>query len=498
LKYIFLGISVILSILGFGTYLSYPNTNSEVPVLYWVTDANPARKIQVSAFDDWLVENGYVTEDGKPMMELRIDSGNRDTSKQIIQGVSGVAGDIMDCYVEQLEAIGLLEDVTESAKKLGFSTDKTYQAIVPSLVARNKKGEFRQYGYPCNVASAMLWVNKKTFEKYGMTPPSKRWTLDDFERIGKELSAKANVGKDRPDVFLASSLDYTIMIRSLGLSVFNETLTQCSLGDERYIKVLKLLDKWTNVDCILPSKSDLESFDTQAGYGGAALQLFNTGNFALYGSGRYGLIGLRKLPEQLSLGVVEPPHGGFPNNKATTRCAAVYKGGEHKELAKLFLAYLASATYNDIIVADADALPPNPAVTKTEAYLRPKDYPNEWGCHEAFSDAAKNISIPGASSPYVSNAGTKRLILMWKEKFESQLCSAEETAMGTEAAINKEIVRTLEEMPRLAPLYKIDQRTQEKVDAYRKAGKKVPQSWVSNPFHLAHGLRTGWILKEEK
>jgi len=99
----------------------------------------------------------------------------------------------------------------------------------------------------------------------------------------------------------------------------------------------------------------------------------------MFRCGRYGLIQLREFSLErrkdnrpaLQLAVSEPPHGGFPNTSTGTRAAAVYKGGKHRDLAKYFLAYLASEDYNMNIVRDADALPPNPAVTKSEAYLRP-------------------------------------------------------------------------------------------------------------------------------
>ncbi len=49
--------------------------------------------------------------------------------------------------------------------------------------------------------------------------------------------------------------------------------------------------------------------------------------------------------------------------------------------------------YNMQIVRDGDALPPNPKYVETDAFKRPPDYPNEWGCHEVHSEAAQTIAI---------------------------------------------------------------------------------------------------------
>jgi ABC-type glycerol-3-phosphate transport system substrate-binding protein len=169
------------------------------------------------------------------------------------------------------------------------------------------------------------------------------------------------------------------MWRSLGLSQYNETLTACTLDDPRTVRVLRLIYKWTYEDHIIPTLAERDSFATDAGYGGSTIQLFNSGNYALFPCCRYGLIQLRNFQKsrrekgqpRLELAVVEPPHGGFPNASTGTRASAVYKGGRHQDLAKYFLAYLASEDYNLNIVRDSDALPPNPKYTRTEAYRRP-------------------------------------------------------------------------------------------------------------------------------
>ncbi|MBT7166161.1 MAG: extracellular solute-binding protein [Victivallales bacterium] len=372
MKYLFLFLLALLSLASVVTYQMTPEARSDVPVLYWVTDPNPARKLQVSTFQSWLKKNNY------PAYALEVDTANMTSDKVLIQAVSGVCADIIGhtggSNMRLRQAVGILDDVTDRAQELGFGTDKTYAAMEPELTV-----DGRQYAFPCNVYAHLLWINEESFAKYGLPLPTKRWTFAEFEAMGKRFVDAANEpGKPRMHFFL-DGLDTTQMIRSLGLSRFNETMTACTLDDPRMIEVLKLVYKWTYEDHILPSKADRDSFATDAGYGGSTMQLFNSGNYAMFRCGRYGLIQLREFSLErrkdnrpaLQLEVSEPPHGGFPNTSTGTRAAAVYKGGKHRQLAEYFLAYLASEDYNMNIVRDADALPPNPAVTKTEAYLRP-------------------------------------------------------------------------------------------------------------------------------
>ena len=87
MKYILLSIFVALGIATAIDYSSRSTVQSEVPILYWVTNISSARVKQVELFHEWLQEKGY------PEFELRLDSTNSDASKKLIQGVSGVGAD---------------------------------------------------------------------------------------------------------------------------------------------------------------------------------------------------------------------------------------------------------------------------------------------------------------------------------------------------------------------------------------------------------------------
>lgn len=363
MKYFFvvcLGVLIAASVF---THSINPETQSELPVLYWVTDPNPARVLQVSTFQEWLRQNGY------PEFELRVDTANADASKMLIQGVSGVGSDIIGhCGGQRMryfQKVGLLTDVTTWAKELDFGPEYTFPAMEPELTV-----DGRQYAFPCNVYAHMLWVNKGTFARHGVPLPPKRWTFEEFEQHGKQFVEAANKGKTRRTVFFANGPNSRIWRRSMGLDVYNETMTRCILDDPRNVELLKRIHRWTYEDHIVPSAADREAFATESGYGGSNFQLFNSGNYAMVWCGRYALIQFREFGG-LGLAVSEPPHGGFPVTSTGTRAAAVYVGGKHRDLAKYFLSYLASEAYNMNIVRDADALPPNPKYTKTEAYRRP-------------------------------------------------------------------------------------------------------------------------------
>ena len=508
MKYLFAALLALLVLASVITAASLPDARSDVPVISWVTDKNPARDDQVALFHRWCLDQGYTVDaapgeaggDGrpggappvrggeKPAVKLTLDIANRDTTKQIMQGVSGVGGDVMDIGSSQLPyfaAIGLLEDMTAEARQLGYGPSETWAAIVPDLSVDGK-----QYLFPCNVAVHMYWVNKKTFAKAGVPIPPRRWTIDEFERQGKAFVEAANKGGGER-VFFIADIGLAQIYRSMGLSNFNETGTACALDDPRYARALQYYYDWTYRDRLIPSASDMASFDSQQGYGGPTLQLFNRGNIAMFISGRYALIQLRQFPD-MDLAVSEPPHAEMPNTLIATRAAAVYKGSAHPEWAARFQQYLASEAYNTQVVRDADALPPNPKYTETELFLRPPDHPEEWGLHEAFSGAAEEIAVAGDYSPFVLEADLNRQIGENKDRVMNDLATPERAARDTAAAVNEYIRRAVAEDADLRAEYDRRVADQAKIDSLRAEGKRVPLELISSPFHRRWYVFKGW------
>jgi multiple sugar transport system substrate-binding protein len=393
-------------------------------------------------------------------------------------------------------SMGVLEDVTDAARKLGFDPSHTYASAYDEIVI-----DGRQYCFPCNISAHGMWVNKDVFEKAGMSPPPWNWSLDEFERMGKELVRKANVGRSRREVFIAGDQELPSLLRSVGLDRFNETMTACVLDDPRYVDMLKRVYRWTFVDNIIPRPEDNEALSAQqAGYGGNQLSWFNRGNIATMHSGRYALIQFRQFNDArrqrgekpLSLGVVQHPNGGFAVSSLGARSVVVYVGSPNKEYAKYFLAFLASQEYNMQVVADADSLPPDPAYARTEEFLRPAKYPEEHGVHEPWARLANEIAIPGSYSPFVLDRVATRIFITQRERFMSGQDTAEQVARRTEHMINAEIQRRLHEEPTLKPLYGQRVADQKRIDELRAKGEPVPLNLITNPFHRKYYVAMGW------
>lgn len=504
MKYVFLACFVALVIASVGTYVSLPDVTSDKPVILWVTDDNPARTEQVVIFNkQWLPRQ----KDAPPML-LRLDTAaaTDDLTKKIVQSVAGVGGDLIDLWLggnmRFFDQMGLLRPVTQDAQKLGFGPDKTFPALKEDIGITDASGHFEQFQFPCNVACDMFIVNKQTLRTWGQPVPPFRWTVDQFEEMGKAYVKAANPPGKPVWNFYASGVPIEVLRRSYGVSRYNETMTRSMLDDPRSILAMKKVYQWTKVDHLLPTQADLDAISTSSGYGGQGPQLFYMGNVALYNSSRHTIIQTRQFDKDLKasgkplmdLGLVEPPNGGFPNVFIGTRAACVYAGSKHPDLAVWFLKYLASEDYNMQIVNDGDGLPPNPQYCKTEQYLHPPGHPNEWEVHGRWAEAALEDGVGNSYSPFILHDVASRIDTEEYDKFMNDMESAEKACANMAKRMNAEIDRNVGEPDlKLRDLYETLLERQQKIDQCKAEGRKIPAKWILNPFHLAYYKAKGML-----
>ncbi|MBL4576608.1 MAG: hypothetical protein JKY51_11045, partial [Opitutaceae bacterium] len=107
MKSVFYSVLLTLIVASVATYYFSSESERDKPVVHWVSNPTPTRKAMVETFYQWLKKNDY------PEIEIKFDAQAKssDKVKTIVQGVSGVANDILDCYIGILslyQSIGLL------------------------------------------------------------------------------------------------------------------------------------------------------------------------------------------------------------------------------------------------------------------------------------------------------------------------------------------------------------------------------------------------------
>ena len=497
MKKLFLLLFLILTAAALYTIYSSPEDEAGRPVLSWRSDPNPQRYDQIDHFHNWLLENGHTAPDGGPVAKLVLDSASNQST--LIQAVSGMAGDFFDTGdVPGYQQLGVGIDITEQAAAEGYGFQNTY-ANVGELISMDG----RQYAYPCNAAVYCMWVNLDTMRRYGMEAPPLEWTPEEFERIGKEFVRRANEGEPRQIRFFCSGFEnifgvqmLTSLIRSQGLDMFNETYTRCVANDPRLVNALRLFYKWTYEDRLVPTAADVASMNTSSGYGGGDFSNFMDGKYAMIPMGRYCLIRFREFSRPINFHLSMYPMYEFKNLPMTVRAAMPYAGSKHPELIGLFMQYLASKEYNMLILEGADGLPPNPDTIREELTQIKYKYPNEGTVHEQELAWGESIAIGQWLGPYVK-AGASDWLRNGMSRYFNGLMTVEEAVADIEQRYNMEVETSKEANPAVRAQWEEAWAIQQKIDEYKKEGRKIPAEWISNTFYREYYRSKGMLEEEE-
>lgn len=488
MKYLFL---ISLGVLGFSSlalHLTLPEQVSDRPVLYWVTHNDPIRQETLALFYEWREEQGL------PPAKILIDVATSGTQKKLVQGVSGMSADLLDLFGHEIQTMyksGMLMEITEEAEAMGFSPEMTYEGMQTYIT-----NEGRQYGFPRNTGSHLLWFNKDTFDRYDLPYPPPQWTWEEFEEQGKRFVEVTNPPGARDRNFFIYRLNPDVLRRSLGTAVYNETLTRSTLDDPRNAEVYRKLAFWTNDLRLMPSRVEAESFSAGDAGKGSTFFLFHNGRYGIIDAGRWGLMRFR--PNRTNnLGISENPHGGFPNEMMGGGSVGIYKNTEHPQVALEFLQFLASEPYNEQIVEWSDSLPPVPHYATTEHFLRPPEFPNEWGVHEPFARIARTTAIPFDISPFLVHSYVTRTDRNAVDSVILGRMSPEDAANDAAKRINQAIDTRINRDPLLMERWKADWALQKQIDERLQNGELLPASWIKNPFHRKYYAHLGLLIPDE-
>ncbi len=470
-KWFFLISGLLLAAVSVFAVATLPGVQSDRPVIYWNTDANPARELQVELFERWLVDRGYEPVD------LRVDTNNAGVMKVIIQSAAGVSSELVDIYgggqLRQYVAAGVLLDVTDHASRYGFEPDKTYAAAHPEIVV-----DGRQYSFPCNVSSGPLTLNRRLLEREGLPLPKFDWTWDEF--LEWALAVKKTDDRGRVVRYALMPFEPLHVWQTNGASIFNETMTRCVLDSEAALEASRFFYSLMFEHEVMPTTFVRDAMASESGYGGPMLQWIGSERVVGAKVGRFGLIQLRRF-ENFAPDVALVPHKVMPMQRVGARSAGISASVENPELALRFLEFLADEPYNRMIVQDSDALPPNPAAAQSPEFRNPPRFPSEHGVHEKYSRSALEHGVGSEYSPFVSPYTVGRLLERYDSGVQSRSLSIEEAMRRMTDEINREIERTIRRDEKLRARYEAALERQERIDAIKAAGEPVPAAMIDNP-----------------
>ena len=429
MKQIYLALIGAMIVMSFIAHELTPKGEDDGRVpLSWVTDPNPQRGPQIEAFNKMF-----------PECRLRLDASNTGMTKILVQSTVGIGPDIFDVYgLEQMNTYvkaGILLDVTDIAKEMGFDRSVTYPAARTTFSV-----DGRQYGFPCNVNATVIFYNKALFDKHDVPYPSGHWTWDECVEVAKKLTHRKTDGRGY-ETFGLTRVDWKELLLQFGGSIFSPDLTRCTLDSDESIEAIQFYHdlhfKWH----VMPTPSDKLAMSGEGGWGAGDIRWFGNGRIAMIRIGRWGLIQFRKY-KGLSLGVCYMPHvrGRRPVAFCRSRSAGVNAKSPRRDQAVKFLKFLASEPYCKLINLGADALPGNKAYGTTE-HMHNDRHPEDDEYNHYFIDVLRYghpLDISPFVNPFVVNRIARREIerILAKDKTPAEAMRDAARKINTEIRKN--------------------------------------------------------------
>lgn len=413
-----------------------------------VTDSHPRRSIELAGFNR-----------ANPGLFLTLDPGNAGTDKIIVQSSSGVGPDLFDVYGgDQLQSFvesGIAMDVTEEARRLGFSAEENVWPAARGEVTY----QGRQYSYPANVNVNILVYNKNLFDELGVPYPHEGMTWEELFALGKKFSR----ADSRDPLYGVASLSWKVFFESLHGEYFSPDGTQLLVSGPKMRRAFELHRRMIFEDRIAPSTVMLGAMAGQGGFGSGAINQFADGRFGMICVGKWALANFRRIREAqllagradgLRLGAVMLPHfdGEPPFYRVMSKSVAVNALGERSEEAVKFLAFLATEEYARIINEGVDALPGNPAFA--DAGLEAGDPElSEIEMHEKMVAAMAHGYQPG-QSPFLLTLDVDRVVSAQISRLEADPgLEIAEALAGAQRELEGLMQRNLNRDPQLAKRY---------------------------------------------
>jgi multiple sugar transport system substrate-binding protein len=436
---------VLLSIIAWEMRPERANSG-KIPLI-WVSDDNPARRDQVRLFNQL-----------NPEYELRLDPDNTGVQKIIVQSLASVGPDLFDCYTGyQLSAFvkaGIAWDVTDEMKAAGIEVHgNVWEVGLPTCSIGD-----RVYGFPTNTGVHAIWFNKDLFDAASMPYPQSGWTWDDLIETARKLTLREKNGRPVQFGLLTSFGNFPMITFQNGGRVYNETGTRCLLDRPEAIAGAEFLQDLVYKHKITPTPVEEVGMATEGGWGSGIsfMPYLAARKAAMLMDGRYCLTVFRKY-KNLRLGIVPIPFGKYKIYTGYSRSTLVNKNSPRRKEALVFLKYLASKEYNDLVNRQADGMSPVKKYTDSDEFLHNPEHPEEDYNH--IWREVMPYGVPEQISPFVNGNVADRIILRQRELARNNQKSAAEAMRTIAEQINAEIAKNITTDPTLRELYEALQKS---------------------------------------
>ncbi len=446
MKYIFITTFILLSLLAIGVHwFDPPPVENGKLVLHYSSVDFWAKHEQVALFNKLY-----------PQYLVRIDTGNTDPDKTILQSLAGVGPDFFNAYsaanARAFVDAGIAWDITDELSAAGINVqDQVWPSTLSLIIHHN-----RVYGFPYAAHADALYFNKMLFDKAQLPYPQGIVTQEQFLDLAKRLTVRTP-GSDRVEQYgfvFSWDLVWPHFLRQWGAQVYNEAGTRCEIDSPAAISAIQFMHDLVYKYGVAPTPEQEAGMATSGGWGSGSITLFGSGRAAMSLGGRFFLVAFRQKAEypNFRAGVAEYQLGPYRVYRGYGGCVMINKQSPYRREALDYLKFMAAQPYNEMVNDQADGLAPVIKYSDTPMFRNNPKYPDE-----DFNDVWRAVlahSTPDQLSPFVDGAVQDRIIGRQLELVRANAKPVADALHTAARELNEAIQNSIETDPALRAEYK--------------------------------------------
>ncbi len=349
-------------------------------------------------------------------------------------------------------------DCSEEFQKRGIDPDSVWPCVKPTFMHEGKP-----YGFPGNAGANAVWYNKRLFDEAGVAYPADDWTWDDFIEIGKKLTKRNERGQLERVGFVGYWDDIGLLVR-YGANTYCPEKTRSILDAPNAGEAVQFLQDLVYVHGMSLSLDEEKSAASAGGWGTGEIALFGAEKGAMAIGGRWWLCILRdKAYSHLKLGAAPIPKGPTDRYLGGGRSTLVNARGKNLEGALLFMEFLHSREWSELINRQADALGPVRKYCYSKAFEFNPEHPKE--DYNIVWRRSVESAVPMEVSPYVNGQAVFRILEKQKDLVKANIRTGAESMATAAKDINQVIIDVLKRDPELKERY------------YKAVANGAPTAW---------------------
>lgn len=229
---------------------------------------------------------------------------------------------------------GVLLDLTPFVERDGVDLSQYWEPTVDPVV----DSEGHMWAFPKDNTPFMIYYNKRMFDEAGVAHPDVDWTWDEFVATAQQLTTDTDGDGDIDQWGIGADTwwaPYIATIYGNGGSVLNEDQSECLLTEPAATEAIQALaNLLTGENAVSPSPEAL----TDMGVG--TIDLFRSGQTAMFMAGRWGSFFIRELEDPW--GAVPYPYISTPSNITLFVNLVIPATSAHPEEAWEFVKFVTS------------------------------------------------------------------------------------------------------------------------------------------------------------